>query len=94
LLFEEKKKPEKKKKKFGKTKLIAFLILLPIVSLLVTLLILAIPYGIATRLGMELENNDYWTYIFQNGYFWPTFGVVLLVSPIITAILWMVVANY
>ncbi len=83
---------DKVKSKKGNTKLIAFLILLPIVSLLVTLLILAIPYGIATRLGVGME--DYWTYIFQNGYFWPTFGVVLLVSPIITAFLWFVVQDY
>jgi hypothetical protein len=76
-----------------KTKVIIFVILLPIVSLLVTFLILAIPYGIATRLGVEME-IDYWAYIFQNGYFWPTFGIVLLVSPIITAILWVVIANY
>ena len=74
-------------------KWIVFLISLPIVSLLVTLLILAIPYGIANRLGAEIENIDYWTYIFQNGYFWPTFGIVLLISPIISAILWLIIRD-
>lgn len=75
-----------------KIKLIVFLILLPIVSFFVTLLILAIPYGIASRLGVEIEN--YWLYIFQSGYFWPVFGAALVISPIVTAVLWAIVSDY
>lgn len=77
-----------------KSKIILFVILMPIMALLATFLILAIPYGIASRLGMEPDQIDYWGYIFQSGAFWPTFGICLLISPIITGIFWFIVREY